>query len=327
MLHVTGNRSKMDHFSIRVLAYRHFSEGKEYSMDKRFNYIAHTLSRTKRKVYENYVVNAIWNRLNTTEIKPVSQQYIKHNDGYYLIDLYFPQLNIGIECDEGHHKQNIEQDQYREMTIFDFLKQVKKVSEYQALHVDVTRSYEEIEAEINTHVKTILACIEKQKENASFEEWQDISPQEYFADREVITIEDDIVFRTIAETCNTLFSTKYTNMQRSWFVPTTFCKKDGQSYKVWFPKLAIENKAVSRGWYNELSQDGKTIFEFNEASKDDPYELKSGHFIRRVTFALVQDPITREKGYRFVGVFKLSGRENNKTKYERIDESFPLIKL
>lgn len=123
-------------------------------MDKKFEYIARTLSRTKRKEYENYVVNAIWNRLNTMEVKPVSQQYIKHKSGYYLIDLYFPQLNIGIECDEGYHKQKVEQDIHREITIFDILKQVKNISEYQALHVDVTRSYAEKEEEINYHVQT-----------------------------------------------------------------------------------------------------------------------------------------------------------------------------
>lgn len=296
-------------------------------MDERFDYIARTLSRTKRKEYENYVVNAIWNRLNTTEIKPVSQQYIKHDNGYYLIDLYFPQLNIGIECDEGYHKQNIEQDKYREMTIFDILKQIKNISEYQALHVDVTRSYEEIEAEINAHVQTVLSCIELQKKNGSFKKWQVVSPQEYFVNRDTISIDDDIAFRTIAETCNILFSTKYTNLQRCWFIPSTFHKKYGKSYRVWFPKLAIENKAVTRGWHNELSRDGKAIFEFNEITKDTPYDLKPVHYISRVTFARVQDPITRKSEYRFVGVFKLLGIENNKVKYQRIDESFPLIKI
>jgi very-short-patch-repair endonuclease len=295
-------------------------------MDERFEYIARTLSRTKRKEYENYVINAIWNRLGTAEIKPVSQQYIKYDDGYYLIDLYFPQLNIGIECDEGYHKQNAEHDKHRELTIFDILAQVKNTSEYRALHVDVTRSYAEIEAEINDHVQTICKSIESQKSLGCFSEWRDISPLDYFADKATISVEDDMAFRTIAETCNTLFSTEYENIQMSWFTPSSFRKKYGGEYKVWFPKLAVEGKAVSRGWHNELSQDGKSITEYNESSKGKAYDLKADHYVSRVTFTQVQDPITRKREYRFVGVFKLIGAEDSKTIYARIDDSFPLIR-
>lgn len=295
-------------------------------MDERFDYIARTLSRTKRKEYENYVVNAIWFRLNTTEIKPVSQQYIKHANGYYLIDLYFPQLNVGIECDEGYHKQNVEHDLIRELTIFDILKQVKNIAEYRALHVDVTRSYEQIEKEINEHVQTICSCIEAQKHNECFSVWKDVSPHEYFLDKDTISIDNDISFRTIAETCNTLFSTTYKNIQQSWFVPSTLRKKYGQQYKVWFPKLAVENRAVTRDWHNELSQDGSRIIEFNESSQWTAEDLRTDIHESRVTFTHVLDPVTRKREYRFVGVFKYAGIEDNKNIYTRTADSFPLIK-
>ena len=72
----------------------------------KFNYLVRTLSRTNRKDYENYVINRIWNLLDDPEIKPVSQQYVKRPNGRYaLIDLYFPQLKIGVECDEFQHAQ------------------------------------------------------------------------------------------------------------------------------------------------------------------------------------------------------------------------------
>ena len=45
-------------------------------MSKKANYLIKTLSRTKRKDYENYVINAIWNRLANDNIKPVTQQYV-----------------------------------------------------------------------------------------------------------------------------------------------------------------------------------------------------------------------------------------------------------
>lgn len=294
--------------------------------DEKFEYVIRTLSRTKRKDYENYVINAIWNRLNTRELKPVSQQYIKRGKRYYLIDLYFPQLNIGIECDEKYHKKKVEQDRFREMEIFDFLKQVKNTSDYQALHVDVSQSYEHIEAEINSHVQTILSAMEKEKENGSFKEWKIVSPEEYFEDKTEISIKDDIGFRTIVDTSNILFSTEYKGIQRSWFTPNTFHNKYDQEYKIWFPKLAIENKSVAAGWNNTLSEDGHYIFEYNEESEKIPYELNGDHYIPRVTFTQDKDPLTRINEYRFVGVFKLSEVKDNEMKYERIDGSFPLIK-
>ena len=62
-------------------------------MDSKVVYLAKTLSRTKRKDFENYVVNAIWNRVNDSRLVPVSQQYVKDkHDNYYFIDLYFPSL-------------------------------------------------------------------------------------------------------------------------------------------------------------------------------------------------------------------------------------------
>lgn len=45
--------------------------------DSKTIYLVKTLSRTKRKDYENYVINAIWQRLNNSDIEIVSQQYVE----------------------------------------------------------------------------------------------------------------------------------------------------------------------------------------------------------------------------------------------------------
>ena len=132
-------------------------------MDSKVIYLAKTLSRTKRKDYENYVVNAIWNRVNDSSLVPVSQQYVKGRSGsYYFIDLYFPQLKIGIECDEGYHSSNDQKilDAEREATIIDVMKQVDGC-DYTALHVDVTKTFEEVEEQINAHVLTIKSKVEE----------------------------------------------------------------------------------------------------------------------------------------------------------------------
>lgn len=84
--------------------------------DKKREYLVRTLSRTKKKDYENYIINAIWHKLGRLDIQPVTQQYVKRTDGRYaLIDLYFPQINIGIECDEEFHIINEEHDKKREI--------------------------------------------------------------------------------------------------------------------------------------------------------------------------------------------------------------------
>ena len=86
-------------------------------MEDKKDYLIRTLSRTKRKDYENYVINRLYNRLNDLDIKPMTQKYIKRiingKKGYCLIDLYFPQFNIGIECDEPHHISQVEKDKLR----------------------------------------------------------------------------------------------------------------------------------------------------------------------------------------------------------------------
>ena len=48
-------------------------------MEYKKDYLVKTLSRTKRKDYENYVINRLYNRLNDLDIKPMTQKYIKRN--------------------------------------------------------------------------------------------------------------------------------------------------------------------------------------------------------------------------------------------------------
>lgn len=81
-------------------------------------YLIKTFSRTKRKDYENYILNALWQKIDCLNIRPVTQQYVKgNNNEYYLIDLYFPQINVGVEVDEAFHKNNQELDKQREITM------------------------------------------------------------------------------------------------------------------------------------------------------------------------------------------------------------------
>lgn len=70
----------------------------------RTDYVLRSLSKISSKRWEHYAINRIFHRLNDPEIEFVCQQCIRKNDKkIYLADLYFPQLGIYLEIDEGHH--------------------------------------------------------------------------------------------------------------------------------------------------------------------------------------------------------------------------------
>ena len=67
-------------------------------------YITRSLNKIRHKKYESYVINRIVHQLNDFTLKFITQQYVKRSDNKIaLTDLYFPQLGIHVEIDEGHH--------------------------------------------------------------------------------------------------------------------------------------------------------------------------------------------------------------------------------
>lgn len=312
-------------------------------MDAKLVYLAKTLSRTKRKDYENYVVNAIWNRINNPKLLPVTQQFIKDYQGnHYYIDLYFPQLKIGVECDEGYHgsKEQKILDAERELTIFDVLKQVDE-RDYIALHVDVTKAYPEVESQINEHVATIKAKIE---EYGIEDGWKhrglntegDITDvasyiQNYFQDRECITIYDDIVFPTNKEVYNIILGQNYSYHLMHGGEPfrklnTEYGYEEGTF--PWFPKLTI-SKPTKKGYYNLLSIDGTEIYEYIDDPVQNMQRKAEQKYIgkKRVVFTHVKDSATNISGYRFAGFFVGDHYdEHGRITYKRIDDKFKIIK-
>lgn len=312
-------------------------------MDSKVVYLAKTLSRTKRKDYENYVVNAIWNRVNDSRLVPISQQYVKDENGtYYFIDLYFPQLKIGIECDEGYHTSHEQKvlDAEREATIIDVMKQVDGC-DYIALHVDVTKTFEEVEEQINAHVLTIKSKIEelnvqdgwthtgKEAPHRLTSEASDIV--EYFKDKEYITIEDDIIFPTNMDVYNNILGQNFTYWrfdcgERFRDLYTKYGYEEGTF--PWFPQLTVQ-KPTSKGYFNFLSKDGTEIYEYLKSPAENMQRKSENKYIgkKRVVFAKAKDPLTGIDGYRFVGFFIGDHYDENGTiTYKRIDDKFKIIK-
>ena len=301
-------------------------------MDSKVIYLAKTLSRTKRKDYENYVVNAIWNRVNDYRLVPVTQQYVTDGKGnHYFIDLYFPQLKIGIECDEGYHASKVQKilDADREMTISDVLEQIN-AGEYIALHVDVTQPWEMVESQINDHVAIIKAKIEELKIGNA---WMQFDPdlEEYFKNRTYITVADNVTFPSNKEVYNIILGQNYSYHLMHGGEPfkklyTEYGYEEGTF--PWFPKLTL-NKPTNKGYYNLLSKDGNEIYEYIDDPAQNMQRKAEGRYIgkKRVVFSQVKDPITNVLGYRFVGFFIGDHYdENGMITYKRIDDKFKIIK-
>lgn len=291
----------------------------------RFIYLVRTLSRTKKKDYENYVVNAVYNRIACLELVPVTQQYIRNPNvpgGYYLIDLYFPQLNIGIECDEAYHKNQRIHDNERELTIIDVLHSIRSDSDYCPLHVDISSySLEDINKKIDEIVLTIKQKIQERFNDGNPLAWSDVFPENRYdtiKKRGAISVTDNLVFPRIVDVDNEVFGKNTKSQQHSYYSLTN-------GMKAWFPKLSVDGKkARAKGWVNTISLDGETIVEYNEnALNQQDSHLVSGA-PKRIVFANSMDPVSGIWGYRFVGVFEQIEVVEGKTIYKRVSNIYSL---
>ncbi|MFS0713327.1 AbaSI family restriction endonuclease [Microbacterium sp. 2P01SA-2] len=229
-------------------------------MTDRLLYLARTLSRTKRKDYENYVLGAVWNRLSSEtreHIKPVSQQTVRGSDGrLFYLDLYFPQLNIAVECDELHHLRQKDDDILRESNVraaldpvddpdvFATISAISADAGCRILRVPVpeapkaagkdaaesapvhTLTLETFEAAINTQVAEIETASREARERSDFVSWNELDardePERFYRERTEFAMEDAVVFSTIGEICNVLLGAGYSadlNRTRGYFTP------------------------------------------------------------------------------------------------------------
>ena len=265
--------------------------------DAKREYLVRTFSRTKRKDYENYILNAIWHKLDRSDIQPVTQQFIKRSDGRYaLVDLYFPQINIGVECDEAHHIGSAEQDQHRTLTMEEILSAYDETEDFQLFRI---KAYECIES-VEKQIDDTIAVIKDKIRRSNFLAWNfNESPIDVAVARCQIRLADRLAFRTILD-ISRCFGKEYKGLQKAYF-------NIGHGYQLWCPKLAVyvdgKPQSVARGWVNTLSEDWENIFQEN----DDPNKLRNVEDARptrpRITFAQSTDILGRS-AYRFIGVYE-----------------------
>lgn len=293
--------------------------------DHQFQHIVKTLSRTKRKDFENYCVNRIWSLLNRTDIKPITQSYVKLNNGKHaLLDLHFPSLNYAVEIDEPHHKEQQLEDINRSEQIKEQFKTYRH-DDLIIRRIDIDQGMTIVHQQIDDIVSELQEIIA----HSNYQEirWHDKTEDEqidYLKQQGVISVNDDIHFHTIKKACE-LFDVYYDNVQRSYFK-----LKSNPDYTIWFPKEASIKNGIfqpnnSKGWINIMNPDAEEITSYNtheETTTDDPYVDKP-----KITFMKTKDPITNQTQYVFVGVFEIhEDDKNNKSKhrYKRIQTTFNL---
>ena len=289
-------------------------------MKDKKEYLIKTLSKTENKDYENYVINRLYTELNDLDIKPMTQKYVKAKDRhYYLIDLYFPQFNIGIECNERHHEDQKDADVKRAEDI------KSEIDGYTFYPIKV---YNNTLTDIHNLITNAVTNLKEEKNKLikqnKFEKWEILTPEEYFSNKDKITINDDIEFSTIKEACNLVFGTNYKGQQKSWFPIKTLPEKN---ITAWFPQLAIKKDnivyAASHGWKNTISDEKDYIYEFNENNNNTDNDFNKKE---RVTFMKIKNEITNQTNYKFLGIFLPISKENGVVTYKRISTEFKIIK-
>lgn len=269
--------------------------------------------RTKRKDYENFIVNAIYNRVGNYELIPVTQQYVRSVDDsrkYYLMDLYFPQINYGIEVDEMQHTHEYHKilDEEREEAIREAIgcteRRIELYHKVEEGSNAVMRSFEEINSQIDEYVQEIKELIEEKKCQGKSIRWQSNEERKERVVKvdKTFDIEDDVEYKGATELYNLLNGRDLINWRRCSFRPNS-------DYIVWVPHLAVKDENGEMlgkdGWVNCLSNDRKTIIEID--TEDNLKASPERDFIeKRVVFMKMRDKYGK-KCCKFIGVFAPNG--------------------
>ncbi len=261
----------------------------------KLEFVSRQFAKAEKKKFEHYVVTRIWHLLNNLDIKIVTQQFISRPNGRAITDMYFPQIGIHIEVDEGFHKTQIDADKVREADIIN-------ATEHEIFRVDVTKSIEDIHKNIDEIVEYLINKIEN---SSKFEPWNLAKEQNHqtYVDKGYIDVNEDVAFRTIAEAASCFGKDYSKGIQLGYFRHPTEPKK-----KLWFPKLYKNDK-----WVNKLSTDEETIIsatELVEDSKANVDYILSQKDYSVIVFAKVKSPLG-DIMYRFKGEYRIDEEATN----------------
>ncbi|MDA7690850.1 hypothetical protein N8782_00485 [Methylophilaceae bacterium] len=292
-------------------------------------YILKQLNKSKNKIYEAYVTHRLFNALKSNDLRFSCQHYVKFEDGNYaLLDMYFPDLNIQVEIDEGHHnnKKNIISDEERQELVkqtIDGLNSLERngiltlKSDLEIFRVEIydessLKSIEQIDKDIDDVIEKIKNIINDVKPSLwNFEE--EFSYKKY-VNKKTITVSDNIQLKYISDVINLFGGKKDGNHFTDGEQARGFGKLSHinvQDINYWCPQKSHKN------WDNRLSDDGLRIHEkrFEEHGKQE---------IKRATFFKAKDNLGIEF-YRFVGVFGFLKLDGDYNVYEKISDRIEVL--
>ena len=315
---------------------------KEYELNEQLYHIAYMFNvRTKGKKYENFIINAIYTKVGNLDLMPVTQQYVRNiNDSsrYYLIDLYFPQINFGVEIDERQHisKENLIFDKEREKNIKTAIgcdldripivdKQTEKNRSYAEICEDIDRIVEKIKQKIDAKEDGIKWITNEEKKYGLGLVKNGVGE---------FNIEDNITYSSITEIYNICGGCRRTGEDAKKLQKCGY--KLNSKYYLWVPTLTIEEKLnedsqakkmqeITRKtkYNNYLSEDGMIIKEIN----NDPQGWKNpSEDHSRVVFMRMKDMYGRSC-IKFIGVFKYTLWNQNECIHERIETKIKISDL
>lgn len=277
--------------------------------DYKLTYLSNIFSKIHRKGYETYVIARIWNKLDNLNIEIVSQQYVKRENGYALLDLYFPQINYGVEVNEAYHLSQPEEDKMRKQ-------EVEILTGVTIVAVDCSKPIEDVHQQID---KVVAEINNRIAQTANFKPWQEgvLNPDSYKA-KGILKVEDGVILSNTDKIC-TIFKME---------VPKRGYLRDGGVLLpnrdfVWWPN------AIQKKWANEMSDDGEKIVEYDKSDEQKCNQhvekyLKLNQ--RRITFFRKKN-IFGQHYYRFVGVYEMDKEESrkiNKCVWRRISTEYEL---
>ena len=255
----------------------------------------------RNKRFESYAIQRIWHQLDDERVKFVTQQYFKREDGgYALADLYLPQINLVVEIDEGQHNimENILLDTIRSQ-------QIQAVNGARIERIPICKNLEKDEwytmTEVNNRISEVVYLIKDliKEKGQDFCPWSgdDMLSPNYHKKKGYLAVADNDYVRNIDDAA-IIFGTKA--IHKGFLRAAGFDVPGKSNLLVWLPSVN------NRLWENNLSNDGKTIWEYH---KDPSKRINHIHDLinkdeARITFFREKDALGFNF-YKFVGVFNI----------------------